>query len=198
VAANGAPGLQHGPAFCSICGNPLTAGSGFCPKCGNPVGGPAGALPPTPPPLFAGAAAPSVQTPAKKRHGPLYWVAVVIGIIVLIVIVLVIIAAVVFVSTTVSVSGINFTSSDNECGMNSQTALGFTTSGGASEQVSYIVTGGLFLSCTISSVTATTAGFSISGANVPLTVAADGSQTLTFTVHVPSHSYSGILTIDIE
>lgn len=115
-----------------------------------------------------------------------------------VVIVVVIIAFVVVVSTNVTVSAINFTSSDNACGMNSQTGPGFTSVGGGSVQESYIVTGGLILSCTISSVTATTSGFSISGANVPLTVAADGSQTLSFTIHMPSGSYSGVLTIDIE
>jgi len=130
----------------------------------------------------------------------LYWVALVIGIIVIIIIVVVAAALLLYAAAPkVTVTAINFTSSDNACGMNSQTDIGFSTTGGSSYQESYIITNGnILLSCTIGSVSATTSGFSISGANVPLTIAAGGSETLSFTINVPSGSYNGVLTIDVE
>jgi hypothetical protein len=140
--------------------------------------------------------------PPPKRHGPLYWIAVVIGVIVLIVVVVVVIAAVLFVSVgganTVAVTGINTISSDNACGANGGTASGFTTQGGGEVQYTLTMSGGIFLSCTVNSVSATTPGFTISGANTPLTIPADGSADLSFTIHAPSSSFSGVLTIDIE
>ena len=180
-------------AFCSRCGSPVAAGSGFCQKCGAPV---APAAPPPPPVMYQAVPPP----PAKKKHGALYWVALVIGIIVIIIIVVVAAALLLYAAAPkVTVTAINFTSSDNACGMNSQTDIGFSTTGGSSYQESYIITNGnILLSCTISSVSATTSGFSISGANVPLTIAAGGSQTLSFTINVPSGSYNGVLTIDVE
>jgi len=157
------------------------------------------APPPPPQPQMVYAPPPPVASP-KRKHGALYWVALVIGIIVLIVIVIVAAAILLYAAAPkVDVTAINFTSSDNACGTNSQTELGFSTTGGSTEQASYIITNSNFLfSCTITSVSAVTSGFSISGANVPITIAAGGSQTLSFTIHVPSGSYTGVLTIDIE
>ena len=190
------PAQAPATTFCSRCGSPVASGSGFCAKCGAPVAPAAPPPPPTyqtaPPPTVVYAAPPP---PAKKSHKVLWIVIAVVVVVIGVVLALVLLAAA---ATSISVSAINFTSSDNACGMNSQTTLGFTTGGGSTVQESVIVTGGLFLSCTINTVSATTAGFSVSGANVPLTVAADGSQTLTFNIHVPSGSYSGVLTIDVE
>jgi len=139
------------------------------------------------------------QPPApaeRKKHGPLYWIVVVIAIIVLIVIVVVVATFVFAVATTATITAINITSADDACGVNGQTLPGFVASGGSAQET-FVVNGGIFLSCTISSVSATTSGFSISGANTPLTVPADGSESLSFTVHTPN-SYNGVLTIDIE
>lgn len=189
--AQPAPAL--GTTFCTRCGSPVAPGSGFCAKCGAPV---APAAPPPTPTMYQAPAPP----PAKKKHGALYWVALVLGIIVLVVIVIVAAGLLLYAAAPkVTVTAINFTSSDDACGTNSQTDLGFSTTGGSTYQESYIVTNSNFiLSCTISSIGATTSGFSISGANVPLTIAAGGSQTLSFTIHVPSGSYNGVLTIDVE
>lgn len=133
----------------------------------------------------------------KKKHGPLYWVALVIGVLVVVGIVVVAAAFIFAVGTSSTVSGVNYTSSDNACSTNGATGIGFTATGGGTHLETLFLTGGFFLSCTVHSVTATTSGFSISGANVPLTVPAGGSADLSFTIHVPSN-YNGVLTIDIE
>ena len=182
-----------GALICPRCGSPVTFGSAFCPKCGAPV---ASAIASPPPVMYQV----TPTAPVAKKHGALYWVALVIGIIVIIVIALVVSGLILFAAAPkVDVTAINFTSSDNACGMNSQTSSGFSTTGGGSVQLSYTIdnTDPLF-SCTINTVSATTSGFSISGANVPLTIAAGGSQTLSMTIHAPSGSYSGVLTIDVE
>jgi hypothetical protein len=141
-------------------------------------------------------------SPPKKKHGPLYWIAVAIGVIVLVVIVLVIVSAALIVSTgganTVAVSAINITSGDNACGANGHSEPGFTTSGGGSVQETITVNGGILFSCTVNSVSVSTSGFSLSGANTPLNVPAGGSQSLSFTIHAPNANYNGVLTIDIE
>lgn len=195
--------------FCTKCGASNDSSAGFCGSCGNPFSAQPAPLPPPPPP----AAYPPVQGPTltnqpqpffgtsppppPKKHGPLYWVAVAIAVIVLVIIVVVVLAFFYAVGTSSTVTGINYTSADDACGANGQTGVGFTTSGGGSYQETLFVSGGLLLSCTIHSVAATTSGFTVSGANVPLTVPADGSADLSFTIHVPSN-YHGVLTIDIE
>lgn len=102
-------------------------------------------------------------------------------------------------ASSIDVTAINLTSSDNACGMNGHTFSGYTTSGGGSvSDTLTIPNGNILLSCTINSVSSTTSGFSISGANVPLTIPAGGTESLSFTIHAPSGSFNGVLTIDIE
>ncbi len=49
--------------------------------------------------------------------------------------------------------------------------------------------------CTIQSVSVSTAGFSLVSANTPLVVNDGGSQTLTVTVSTPSSAYTGVLAL---
>lgn len=102
-------------------------------------------------------------------------------------------------SAKVDVTAINLVSSANPCGVNGNSFTGYTTPAGGSEQDTLTITNnGLLFSCTISSVSATTSGFSISGANVPLTIPAGGTQALSFTIGSPNSAYTGVLTLDIE
>lgn len=100
-------------------------------------------------------------------------------------------------AAAINVSAIHYTSTDGACGTGA-TGPGFKAVGGATVTETVTVSGGLFAACTVDSVVATTSGFSISGANVPLTVLAGKSAALTFTVHTPKSVYSGVLTIDVE
>jgi len=139
-------------------------------------------------------AAPPPPPPKKSRK--LLWI--IIGVVVVIVVVVIVVISLAA-SSSITVTAINFTSSDNACGANGHSEAGFTTSGGGSVSYTLSVTNGnILLSCTISSVSATTSGFSISGANVPLTIPAGGTESLSFTITAPSGSYNGVLTVDIE
>ena len=186
-----------GAQFCTRCGSPVQPGSGFCQKCGAPVTSGAAPAAPTgvaaqPQPVYL------TPVPPKKRK----WVWVVVAVVVVIVIVIIAFLALAFLvvsSTSINVTAINVTSSDNACGTNGQTSLGFTTSSGGAEQYTVSITNSnLVFSCTIASVSATTSGFSLSGANLPLTIPAQGTESVSFTIHCPSGSYNGILTIDFE
>ena len=184
-------------SYCQKCGTPNQAGAQFCSKCGAPV---APATPPPPvtyqpaPPPAVVYAAPPPPPPKKSRK--LLWI--IIGVVVVIVVIVIVVISLAA-SSSVTVTAINFTSSDNACGANGHSESGFTTSGGGSVSYTLSVTNGnILLSCTISSVSATTSGFSISGANVPLTIPAGGTESLSFTITAPSGSYNGVLTIDIE
>lgn len=102
-------------------------------------------------------------------------------------------------SGSVDVTAVNITSSDNACGSNGHTFPGFTLNTRQSYQQTFTINNGnLVFSCTINSVSTTTPGFSVSGANTPLTIPADGSESLSFTVTAPGASYNGVLTLDLE
>jgi len=102
-------------------------------------------------------------------------------------------------SVVVDVTAINIVSSDNACHVNGNTFSGYTTAGGGSEEDTLTVpNNNLILSCTIASVSATTSGFSISGANTPVTIPAGGSEALSFAIGSPTTAYTGVLTLNIE
>jgi hypothetical protein len=148
--------------------------------------------PPPPPPVH-----PFPPGAAPKKHGPLYWIAVILAVIALVVIVVVIAAFFYAVGTSTTVTGINYTSSDGACGAGGQVGAGFTVAGGGSYPATLLMSAGLFLPCTVHSVTAVTPGFGVTRANTPLTIPASGSAVLSYTIHVPNN-YHGALTIDIE
>ena len=193
MAVNPPPTPQTGLSFCSRCGTPLNAGATFCSKCGTPAGGvPLGA---------PSIAAPMVATPppSRKRRR---WVLPVI--IVVVVIVVVGIAAAVLVglsqATGVKVTAVNWSGSNSCGGLSGSSTVGFTGSDGAT--FTYTVTGltnlDPILSCTITSIASGTSGFSISGGNLPLTIAASGTASLSITVNLPSSSYSGVLDLVVS
>ncbi len=51
------------------------------------------------------------------------------------------------------------------------------------------------VSCTIQSVSISTAGFSLVSSNAPLVVGNGATQTFTYTVQTPSAAYSGVMTV---
>jgi hypothetical protein len=153
-------------------------------------------MPPPAPATQAAYVSAAPAVPPKKKH-TLLWV--VIAVIVIIVVIVIAASAFFVAATSVDVTAINYTSSDNACGTNGGTALGFTTGSNAAYQATIIVTNSnIILSCTINSVSTTTSGFSISGANVPLTIPAGGTESVSFTIHTPGGSYTGVLTLDFE
>jgi hypothetical protein len=103
-------------------------------------------------------------------------------------------------NTQVDVTAVNFaisgasncwTSSSGEGGIVSGGAQ-FTTTWTMSYKAGFLQPG----SCTVTSVSVGTAGFSIVSDNVPIIVESGGTQTLTVTVTVPESSFTGVLTVD--
>ena len=102
-------------------------------------------------------------------------------------------------SVTVTVTELELVSNDSVCGASSRTTEGFTTVGGGTFVENLSVTNFDFLTvCTITSLRAVTAGFSLNGATVPLTIPPEGSANLTFAVQAPATSYTGWLIINLS
>lgn len=102
----------------------------------------------------------------------------------------------------VEITGVNFESSDNACGLNGAVDTSwYNTTAGSSFGLSYVISGPNAtawtgtLACTINTVGTTTSGFSITGADTPLNIPANLTQILSFTVNPPGSAYAGALTI---
>ncbi len=155
--------------------------------------------PPPPPPAYdPGPAQPQMiyvaPPPPPKKH-----TALIVAVVVIVVVIIAIIAGIALLgsSSAVDVTAINITSSDNACGVNGHTFSGFTTSSGGAMQNTFTIPNKGILTCTINSVSSTTSGFSLSGANTPVSIPAQGTESVSFTIHCPN-SYNGVLTIDFE
>lgn len=103
----------------------------------------------------------------------------------------------------IDVTGINFVSPDNACGLDGATDYGFNGTAGQSLEFTYQLYNGLpnnaTTPCTIANITTTTPGFSVTGANTPLTIPAgvNSTQVFSFQVNFPSNAYTGVLTLVI-
>jgi hypothetical protein len=189
--------------FCIHCGGENPPQAEFCQYCGKSM-----AMSPSPPilpsPVASApqaswlAATPYATTAPPPPPRPRRWGRIVVAIVAVI-----LILGVIFLflapSPNVIVTGINFSSPDDACGLNGATDYGFNASSGTSMQFTYQLSGnnttdGGTSACTINSLTTSTPGFSISGANVPLAIPANSTQLLSFSVNMPSSSYTGILT----
>jgi hypothetical protein len=127
-------------------------------------------------------------------------------IVVVFVVILVIILVLAVVSLTfapgnsgIQVTGINFDSPDNACGLDGATDYGFNASTSQAIEFSYAISGnnttsGGTAACAINSINTTTPGFSVTGANVPLQIPANSSPTLSFQLNTPGSPYTGVLT----
>jgi hypothetical protein len=197
--------------FCSRCGSPVVLGSQYCPKCGAPLVGT---------PITAQTTPPHYSSPGNQARSPPARSSAAVGIVVAVVLVVGLLLLFLVLegylgssgsspsgggggggggTPVVTVTAINIVSSSNPCGVNGHTFNGYTTEAGGSEQDTLTINNGaLLFSCTIDSVSATTSGFSISGANVPLTIPAGGAESLSFSIGAPSTEYTGVLTLDIE
>jgi hypothetical protein len=178
------------------------AGVASCPRCGAalssapPQSSPQSPSPPGNPPEYPAVGppgAPSARIRAKRK---------LVGSIVAIIVVLVVLIIVLLLyagATTVQVTSLHISSSDNVCGANGNTLPGFSLHGGGSVQETLnVYNSNDSRTCTILTVRATTAGFGLSGANTPVTIPAGQVGELVFTVTAPNSAYVGALTIDLE
>ncbi len=100
-------------------------------------------------------------------------------------------------SRRIHVTSVDFTSSDDVCGLAGASVPGFTTVSDEAYPYSVEITNN-GSSCAITQVAATTLGFDVTGPNTPLSIPSFTTEYLNFTIHVPSGSYSGNLTIEID
>jgi hypothetical protein len=102
----------------------------------------------------------------------------------------------------INVTEIEFQSADDPCGLVNSPYDGFTAN---TSQVLWLAVsvmgnstpGGGTASCSISTLSSATAGFTLTGASVPLSIPANTNETLQFNVTCPSTSYGGALTLSV-
>jgi hypothetical protein len=102
-------------------------------------------------------------------------------------------------AVTVEITGVNW--NINGCGWSSYTGNGGTFSGGQQITFTSQFTYSSFLglgTCTISSVSISTPGFSLVSSNTPLTFSGSGTQTLSVTVNAPTSAFTGVVTLSIS
>ena len=184
--------------YCFKCGSPLPGGSQFCQKCGSQLPGTSATPPPTtnyPSPAMP---AYGYSPPPQKNYTGTAVAVIIIAIVIVIVLAVVIVLLANSRPGTVDVTAVTFTSHNNACGINGWSGSGFTDpTGGAYVWTNTIPNNG-WISCTINSVTTTTSGFSLSGVTTPITIPGGGTATISFTIHCPSSSFTGVLSIDVE
>lgn len=202
--------------FCTHCGAANPAGASFCQFCGSAITPspaaplPTAGAPAAPPagwggPAYGAPGSGAAGYPPPPRRSRARTIVIVLAVIVVVILVLGVVSYLLLPSATyaINVTGINIFSSDDTCGLNGETATGFSANTSQAYPITFQITGnnttnGGTAACSISSVSTSTPGFSITGANVPLQVPVNASPLLSFTVNCPSSAYTGVLTLQIN
>jgi hypothetical protein len=121
-------------------------------------------------------------------------------VVVVIVVLILVVAGIAFIflsGPAVQVDGINVWAPDNVCGLNANPIgyAGFNTSTGTSQSIEFGMRNFNATSCTVTSVTTNTTGFTLSDIQVPLSIPATSNATMNMTITSPSSSFSGILNL---
>ncbi len=203
VAARYCPhcGATNPPSatFCQYCGTVLPAAPSAVLPSSVPTGAPP---PPWGTPVYGGPTYAQTAPPPPRRRLVLW---IVVGFVVLILVVSVVgyLALPASPPLNVIVTGINFDSPDNACGLAGAIDYGFNASTNESLPFTYQISGvnnsagtGT-VACSIAGVSTSTPGFTITGANVPVTIPANATQLLSFNVNTPPDPYTGVLTFVI-
>jgi len=100
----------------------------------------------------------------------------------------------------VRVGEIDIYSPDDVCGLHAVPVYfaGFNSSTGASQVYDFGMPNFNGSACTVRTVTTNTTGFSVSGAQVPLTILAGANASLNVTIQSPSSPYTGNLALILE
>ncbi len=161
---------------------------------------------PTPP---SSGTLPSTDGPSRSQNGtthppPPRRIGLKIAVVAMVVILVLGVAAFIFLpnnstSGTVTVTTIDYASPDDACGVAGVTSHGFNASAGESLKIGVIMYGNSTATgtaaCSIQTLSTSTPGFSITGADVPLKISANQHATLSFTVTVPGSGFTGVLTL---
>jgi hypothetical protein len=136
--------------------------------------------------------------PPRKRSRRGLWAALLV-----VVVILVVIAYLYDESSPVDIANVGISSTDGVCGAGESDAPtgwvaiipGFSMAQGSTYHFTWKVPNYNSSSCTINGVTTSTSGFSVSGANVPLTIPADENRSLSFNIGAPHSPYDGDLAV---
>ena len=200
--------------FCSHCGGSNPDGAVFCQYCGSSLTPSSSAPlpsmtppPPPPPPPGWGPRGQGGPPPRRSSAGRTLLTIIVVFVVILLVfgVISYLLAPASSSGPAVTITGVNFTSPDNACGLNGAIDPSwYNTSAGQSFPLSYDISGNVTgnvsgvnttAPCEIYTLTTTTPGFNITDANVPLYIAANTTQILGFTVNPPNAAFSGVLTL---
>jgi len=141
----------------------------------------------------------SVRPGRSTRHrpGPRWWalLGMVAGAVVATLAVLALLSA----EVGVTVTEVQWSGSNSCGGLSGSTTGGFHGTEGGSEQyrVPGLVDPSPTTGCTIPSVTSLVPGFSVTGGNLPLTIPAEGSATLSLTIALTGTSFDGPLSLAV-
>ncbi len=186
--------------FCQYCGSPLPpapsaplSSSG----AGTPPAPPGWGTPPAGAPAYGAPpyGAPPYGAPPPARPRRRLWVWILVGLVVIILVVAAVGYFALVASPAIDVSQIEFQSSVTACGLENYSWDGFTANESQTLWLALSVPGNMTGTCTISTVGSATTGFTLTGANVPLTIPANTNDTLQFNVTCPGSSYNGVLTL---
>jgi len=153
---------------------------------------------PPPPPAWG---TPPYMGPPPVAPRRRVWLWVLVAIVVIFLVIPIAFLSFAPTAPSVVVTGINFQSPDNACGLDGATDYGFNASTSQTVSFTYAIygpnatSGNGTLACQIMGVATSTPGFSVTGANVPLSIPANATQDLSYNVITPGSSYTGVLTI---
>jgi hypothetical protein len=121
-------------------------------------------------------------------------------VVVVIVVLLLVAAGIAFIflsAPAVQVNDINIWAPDNVCGLNANPIdyPGFNSSTGASQPIEFDMPNFNSTSCTVTSVSTNTTGFTLSDIQVPLPIPANSTVSMNITITSPSSSFSGYLNL---
>lgn len=184
--------MSGGARFCTYCGSSLAAPSAPLPSSPASYGG---VPPPPPPPPPSPYGPPSGYPPPRRRRSRV----LIVVVIVIVILLIGSIAAYEFLATgpPVQVLEIDIWAPDNVCGLNANPIgyTGYNTSTGAAYPIDLGVPNFNSTACTVKAVATNTSGFSLSGVQVPLTIAGNGTGSMNLTITSPGSSFSGYLNL---
>ena len=188
---------------CPACGAAADPSSRFCAYCGTALPGDAGPLPssgaptaPEPVPAGAPPGFPGVSRPSPGRPSRAL-VVVVILVVLFLVVGVVAFAGLLTPAAPIQVSAIFVYAPHNTCGLNLTPIYfpGFNSSKGANETLDFSMPNYNTSACVVHAAATNTSGFALYNVQAPVTIPGSSSASMNITIHVPSSSYSGVMSL---
>ena len=188
---------------CPACGAAADPSSRFCTYCGTTLPGDAGPLPssgastaPGPFPAGSTAGVPGAMRPTPPRPSRTL-VVVVILVVLFLVVGVIAFAGILTPALPVQVSAIFVYAPHNTCGLNLTPIYfpGFNSSKGANETLDFSMPNYNTSACVVHAAATNTSGFALYNVQAPVTIPGSSSASMNITIHAPSSSYSGVMSL---